>query len=95
MRPICLGGAVTGRAGGQDLGATTRAEDEIFLVQRTALRAGAGRHLGWGILRSCGQACLRQVGIAINGNVIQRVVSAHQFYLQRAWQMPGLLLHIS
>ena len=82
MRPICLGGAVTGRAGGQDLGATTRAEDEIFLDRRTALRTGAGSYLGWEVPRSCGKACLRRVGMDINGNVIRRVVSAHQFYLQ-------------
>ena len=82
MRPICLDGAVTGRAGGQDFSAATRAEDEIFLGRRTALRAVAGSYLGWEVPRSCGQACLRRVGMGINGNVVQRVVSAHQFYLQ-------------
>ena len=82
MRPICLDGAVTGRAGGQDLSAATRAEDEIFLGRRTALRTGAGSYLWWDVPRSYGQACLRRVGMGINGNVIQMVVSAHQFYLQ-------------
>jgi hypothetical protein len=82
VRPIRLNSAVTGRAGDQDLGSATRAEDEIFLGRRTALRTWAGSYLGWEVPRSCIKACLRRVGMGINGNVIQRVVSAHQFYLQ-------------
>jgi hypothetical protein len=82
VRPICLDGAVTGWASGQDLSAATRAEDEIFLGRHTALRTGAGSYLGWGILRSWGPTGLRRIGMGINGIVIQRVVSAHQFFLQ-------------
>lgn len=70
MHPICLNSAVTGWAGGQDLSAATRAEDEIFLSRRTALRAGVGSYLGREVPRSYGQACLRRVGMGINGNVI-------------------------
>ena len=85
MRPICLDGAVAGWAGSQGLSAAARAEDEIFLVRRTALRTGAGSYLGWGILRSWDPTGLRRIGMGINGNVMQRVVSAHQF----TSNMPG------
>jgi len=49
VRPIGLDGAVTSRAGRQDFRAAARAEDEVLLHRRTALRTGSGGRQGWAI----------------------------------------------
>jgi len=78
MTPIGLDGAMAGWAGGQDFRAATRAENEIFLNRCPALGAGPrpyrgfsnpGIRLDWLLMRIV--------------EIMQKVRSAHWFYLHR------------
>ena len=82
MGPVRFHGPVARWAGGQDLSAAARAEDEILLHRFAALGTGPGDCLGWGIGLSRGRIGWRSRVTGINRNVMQRVVSAHRVHLQ-------------
>ena len=81
---------MAGRAGGQDFDAATRAENKIFLHRRAAVWAWPRR----GLDLNMPHARLRRLRAVIMGDVMQRAVSTHRFYLHWSRQPPGLVLYL-